>query len=168
MPSNSPTRPFNNAYLLAYSAEHVVYEFEMFLWLAQICGRGTKIGAPTPEDARRVSNVLIESFAIHVRNLIDFLYLSKPKPTDIVAADFFDPDVWETLRPPISQMLERARIRANKEIAHLTSDRIPGSPPEKAWNFSELANEIRPLLLQFAKNALTTRLSPGVSNVIGL
>jgi hypothetical protein len=124
MPSSSPPRPFGDQYLLAYSEEHVVYEFDMFLWLARVCGSGARLGAPTATDAARLSNVLIESFVVHLRNVIDFLYLDRPKPTDVVAADFFDPSVWEGLRPAISATLESARVRANKEIAHLTTERM--------------------------------------------
>jgi hypothetical protein len=166
MPSSSPARPFSDAYLVAYSEEHVVYEFGMFLWLAQVCGSGAKLGAPSAADGTRLSNVLIESFVVHLRNVIDFLYLDRPKATDVVAADFFDPGAWERLRPAISGTLETARVRANKEMAHLTTDRIAGSPPEKAWDFSSLATEIRLLMRLVARNALAARLSPRVSAVI--
>jgi hypothetical protein len=166
MPSSSPARPFSDAYLVAYSEEHVVYEFDMFLWLAQVCGSGAKLGAPSAADAARLSNVLIECFVVHLRNVIDFLYLDRPKATDVVAADFFDPGAWERLRPAISGTLETAQVRANKEMAHLTTDRITGSPPEKAWDFSSLATEIRPLMRLVARNALAARLSPRVSAVI--
>lgn len=99
MPSSSPARPFSDAYLVAYSKEHVVYEFDMFLWLAQVCGSGAKLGAPSAADAARLSNVLIESFVVHLRNVIDFLYLDRPKATDVIAADFFDPGAWRDSGP---------------------------------------------------------------------
>jgi hypothetical protein len=108
MPSTSPERPFSDAYLIAYSEEHVFYEFDMFLWVAQVCGRGAKLAAPTEADTTRLSNVLIEAFVVHLRNVIDFLYLDKPKKTDVVAADFFAPGGWEGLRPPISATLDSA------------------------------------------------------------
>jgi hypothetical protein len=38
---------------------------------------------------------LIESFAIHFRNLFEFFYNQSPKHSDVVAADFFDdPAAW--------------------------------------------------------------------------
>lgn len=166
MPSRSLARPFSDAYLVTYSEEHVVYEFDMFLWLAQVCGSGARLWAPSPADAARLHNVLIESIVVHLRNVIDFLYLDKPKATDVVAADFFAPGAWEGLRPAISVTLEAARVRANKEVAHLTTDRITGSPPEKAWDFTSLANEIRPLMRLVVQHALAARLSPKVSAVI--
>jgi hypothetical protein len=108
-------------------------------------------------------NAVIEDFVIHLRNLIDFLYLDRPQPTDVVAADFFAARRWESLRPPITNSLEAARVRANKELAHLTSHRIAGAPPEKAWESQSLAAEIRPLLQRVVSNAESTRLSPQVA-----
>lgn len=166
MSSSSPARPFSDAYLMAYSDEHVVYEFDMFLWLAQVCGSGLKIGAPSAADATRLSNVRIESFVVHLRNVIEFLYPRSPRSTDVVAADFFDPDVWDGLRPTISGTLEVARHRADREIAHLTSCRITGGPPEKVWDFMSLADEIRSLMRLVAENALPACLSPKVSAII--
>lgn len=165
--SAPPTQPFGDAYLLAYSAEHVRYEFDMFNWLGQVCGNPTvRLRAPSSEDATRLNNVLVESFAIHVRNVIDFLYMDTSKPTDVVAADFFPRADWAQTRPPISPSLNAARVRANKEIAHLTTDRIAGSPPEKAWDFAGLAAELRPVLRLFISGALSSRLSATVATAV--
>jgi len=157
--STSAQRPFTDAYLLAYSDEHVFYEFDMFLWLAQVCGKGTKLGASKVADTTRLNNVLIEAFAVHLRNVIDFLYLEKPRKNDVIAADFYVPGGWEVLRPAISTTLESARGRANKEISHLTTGRITGSPPAKAWDFTALAEELRPLMQLMARQAVAGRLS---------
>jgi hypothetical protein len=165
MPS-SPQRPFSDAYLMAYADEHVVYEFEMFLWLARVCGGETRIGAPSASDVARLNNALIESFVVHLRNVIDFIYPESRKPTDVVAEDFFAPGEWTRFRPKRSRTLTAARVRANKEIAHLTTDRFKGNPPEKGWDFASLAAEIRLLIRLFAGNALAVRLSPKVSAVI--
>ncbi len=84
-----PKRPFDDSYLLAYSAEHVAYEVDMFFWLAAILGNSsTRLGAQSQADAARVSNVLTESFALHLRNILEFLYRDNPRPTDATAADF--------------------------------------------------------------------------------
>lgn len=161
------SRPYTDAYLLEYSHEHVFYEVDMFMWLAQVCGGGAKIGAASPADTTRVSNVLIESFVVHLRNVVDFLFLDEPQRTDIVAADFCADGAWHSVRPAISPVLKKARIRAHKEIAHLTSDRLPGSSPEKQWKFRELAAEVQPILRLFSKIALDGRLSDRVRVRIG-
>jgi hypothetical protein len=159
---------FGDSDLFAYSAEHVAYEFEMFFWLARVCGNPSiKLGAPSSAaDAARLNNVLIESFVVHLRNVIEFFYDLDPRPTDVVAADFLSPSRWEALRPEISDSLRRARTRANKEIAHLTTDRISGNPPNKGWDFQELAKEIEKLVRCFAAEASPSRLSHKVADVL--
>jgi hypothetical protein len=160
----STVRPFCDAYLLEYSGEHVRYEFDMFIWLGAICGNSSvQVGAPTQPDALRLKNVLIEAFAVHLRNVIDFLYIDSPQATDVIAADFLNPGEWSRLRPAMSPHLSRARVRANKEIAHLTTERLAGSPPEKAWDFSAMLSDVAPLLRLFIESALPSRLAPGLA-----
>lgn len=159
--SNMAVRPFTDEYLFSYSAEHVAYEIDMFLWLVDVLSNSsTGLGASSSEDVARLRNIIVESCVMHLRNLIDFLYLNKPQRSDVIAADFFRQTEWNNLRPKISAVLETARIRANKEMAHLTTDRIAGTSAEKAWNFIDLAAEIKSLMQLFAENALATRISP--------
>ena len=80
-------------------SEHLHYEVQMLL-VSEITGQGT------------LHNALVESFAIHVRNMLDFLWPDKPKRKSdwVIAADFFpSPSDWEKLRPKISQLLVDSR-----------------------------------------------------------
>jgi hypothetical protein len=138
----------------------------MFFGMVEVLTRPSVIGAPSAAEANRLKNAVIEVFAIHLRNLIDFLFLERPQSTDVVAADFCATGVWESAKPSITSSLEAARVRANKEIAHLTSQRITGAPPEKAWDPRSLAVEIRPLLQLFVSKAEPSRLSPRVAAAI--
>ena len=158
------TRPFYDSYLLAYSAEHIAYEVDMFFGMTKMLSPLNRIGASSLAEAKRLNFAMIEAFVIHLRNLIDFLYMDRPQSTDLVATDFCTN--WQTLRPTISPVLEKARGRANKELAHLTTDRLAGAPPAKQWDFSALAGEIRPLLHLFVKHARGSALSPVVVQVI--
>jgi hypothetical protein len=158
-------RPYSDQYLLAYSSEHVLYELDMLFGLAQVFARPRDIHASSIEDAHRLKMALIESNVVHVRNVIEFLYPKNVRRTDVVAADFLMTGEWDRLRPPISDSLCTARDRANVEIAHLTSSRIAGASPKKAWNFQSLAQELHPLLKLWASNALGARLSPQVIEV---
>ena len=75
-------------------------------------------------------SALLESFAIHLRNLIDFLYTDPKdaKPDDLVAADFFNSSAaWAP--GAISRSLQEARVRANKEVSHITYKRKAGMDP---------------------------------------
>jgi hypothetical protein len=100
------------------------------------------------------ANALIESFVIHVRCVLDFLYAPKNRrDDDVIAQDYFDdPTEWENLRPPMSANLEKARDRAGKEMAHLTYARLDVTPEAKPWRFVELTNEISDVLGVFLKN----------------
>lgn len=161
------TRPYSDSYLLAYSGEHIFYEVDMFFGLVAMLSIPSRaVVAPSVEEARRVNNALVEAFGIHLRNILDFLYIDRPQPTDVVALDFFTMGTWQTLRPAISRVLEDARVRANKELAHLTTERLAGNVPEKVWAFSALANEVRPLLQFFVAQARSAALSPRVAQAI--
>ena len=161
-------RPFTDQYLLEYSSNHVYYEIDHFLWLAEKLDKQILIGAASPEDVTKVNNVLIEGFGLHLRNVIDFLYpRGSVRPDDIIAADFFAPRSWDALKPaPLSDSLVEARIRSDKEMAHLTTARITGTPPEKQWDFSGIASELKLILRLMCDNALATRLAPNVTNRI--
>jgi hypothetical protein len=148
-------RPFTDTYLFDYSEEHVFYEIDHFFWLAELLGKPNHIiNAPSLKDVARLNNILIEGCTIHLRNVIDFLYLAKPFPTDVVAEDFLPIGDWDKIRPAITSSLDAARTRANKEIAHLTTERIAGAPPAKGWDFPGLADELRPLLRLVSARAL--------------
>jgi hypothetical protein len=163
----TPKRPFPDAYLLAYSSEHVAYEIDMFFGVVELRKRPSfPFGLSINGDREQLNFALIESAVTHLRNIIDVLYKDGPKPTDVAAIDFFDRGLWETRRPRLSDTLDTARRRANRELAHLTTYRIAGAPPEKAWDFDNLANELRPILLLFVTSGKATRLSRVVAAVI--
>ena len=147
--------------LLEYSKEHLCYEIWMLL----------EVGKIENTFGQVFTNMVIESFVVHLRNLITFLYpTSSVHSTDISAKDFFiNPDIWESKRPSLSQILENARNRAHKEMGHLTTERITGADdPKKAWNRSELINEIVPILSLFCGSADKNKLDESVSKLLNL
>jgi hypothetical protein len=112
--------------LTAYSYEHLDYEIGMLV---------ASVKAWPTNHVYPVGNALTEAFAIHLRNLIAFLYPGREVCGDVSARDFMDaPEIWEKAAPPISAVLQLARTRAHREIAHLTVDRIPGSEKGKEWD----------------------------------
>ncbi len=154
-PSPDVKRPFTDAFLTQYSAEHVRYEIDMFFECVEL---RTRPGFTTQALAQLgnhqlVNSALIESFVVHLRNLIDFLYLESPGKTDVVAKDFIATGVWESIRPVETESLKRAKERANKEISHLTSKRIADTHGNKDWDFVGLASEMSALLACFARPA---------------
>ena len=149
-----PTRiAYTDQQLLDYSEEHLLYELHIFRWVAE----------NLPADKGFVLSALLESFAIHLRNLIDFLYTQpgKARNDDLVAADFFDsPDAWDPGAIPKS--LEDARERANKEISHITYKRKGATDPTKPWPVADLFNQIQSVAQKFAAGASSKKLHPSV------
>jgi hypothetical protein len=152
--------PKSDKALREYSKEHLHYEIEMLI----ATGARLQLGA---WNSVAEKNACIESFVIHVRNLIAFLYPTTPKKGDVVAADFFDsPRAWSSSTP--SSSLKQARFRANKEVGHLTTSRISGTPARKGWPVVSLIKEILAELTRFEAGASKKRLDPSVGKVLWL
>lgn len=160
MSTPSIKRPYSDGFLKDYSAKHLRYEIDMFLASVEALSSGLQIAASTPPLALLMKNGLVEVFTIHLRNLIDFLFLENPQPTDVVASDYCAAGDWN---PAITPSLSAARVRANKEIAHLTTARIAGMKPQKNWEPLSLAGELKSHLKVFALRTVTSRLDPSVS-----
>src|ERR1051326_6846827 len=143
----------NDTELPAYSGEHVLYEFAMLQQATNaLVEKAGATGFPT--------SVLIESFGIHLRNLICFLF-DKGQQDDVLAHHFFDdPSAWNT---KISSTLQDARIRANKEISHLTQQRKSDQHPDKPWQVVKLWDEIYQIGKEFASKASASKLHSKVT-----
>jgi hypothetical protein len=134
---------YSNEFLYSYAREHFHYEVLMFIV-------SKKISNQSPPNSFQM-NAMVEVCVLHLRNLIDFFYPNKIESDDIVATHYISD--WNLQRPPISQILEGARQRANKEMAHLTTKRISGAPPEKNWDFNLISIELKKVIEIFIKNA---------------
>ncbi len=103
---------------LRKAAEHLEYEIGMLVSMANILsinvlGRG------------QLANAALESFTIHARNLLDFLYPQGAREDDVIADDYFPiPDDWQKRRTVKTQILENVHRRVGKEVAHLTYARL--------------------------------------------
>lgn len=134
---------------LKEASNHLQYEYWMLNSLAQAIASGIS-------NQGWLTNALLESFVIHVRGLMDFLYNDKPQKDDVVAQDYFASlDEWKKHRPPLSEILEKAKRRAGKEIAHLTYARLDVTPDIKPWSFIDITNEISKVMKVFVENVHT-------------
>ena len=132
----------------------MLYELHIFRWVA----------ANLPPEKGFLLSALLESFAIHLRNLIDFFYTppGNPRNDDLVAADFFDSSsAWNSGAIPKS--LSDARERANKEISHITYRRKSATDPTKPWPVADLFNEIQSVAQKFTSGASSKKLHPNVA-----
>jgi hypothetical protein len=131
---------------LIEASDHLHYEF----WMLMSVARGLATGI-TGDSV--INNALLESFTMHSRVLLDFLYSESPRQDDVVAEDFFDgPDAWSALRPEKPSTLNMVHKRVGKEIAHLTYARQDVTPETKGWLFIEIANEIAGVFQVFLDN----------------
>jgi len=97
-----------------------------------------------------IYNALLESFLIHARILIEFLYRDKPYKDTITANQYFKSDrTWENIRPPKSKLLEETENNAHKYLAHLTYTRLK---EKKLWPYIKIAKDIETALNVFQEN----------------
>ena len=141
-------------------SEHLQYEISMLQSMANGIASGVAGQGP-------IANALIESFVIHVRNMLDFLYAEDPRPDDVIAEDFFDTrEQWTKDRPALSQLLSGVKWRAGKEVAHLTYARLDVTPIGKPWRFVEIANEIAAVISMFSDKVPRHKISGKTSTAI--
>jgi len=148
-----------NADDLRALTEHLYYEVQMTFGLGAwlVHSQGTVLN----QTAR---NAEVEAFTIHVRQLIDFLWMEQPqdsKKRDAFAADYFAPGEWDKLRPARPQILEPAlRRKVGWGVAHLTYDRAWSTPQDKQWNPVALGCALAPAVVCFADNVDPAKLDP--------
>ncbi|MFC1596682.1 hypothetical protein ACFL5Q_01935 [Planctomycetota bacterium] len=136
---------------LAAIAAHLKYEWNMLIQAA------TLLQQLQSQHARRelapgLWSALIESFAVHVRNLIEFLLYGA---TDKYAraVDFFDdPRDWTGNRQR-PQVLNTAQKMANEQIAHLTYGRVHVAPEGREWHVGPIVEALRDVFLDLRRVA---------------
>src|SRR2546425_8770631 len=109
-----------------------------------LSGRILGTSAP-PRTVREfiTKNALVEAFALHLRVLLAFLYSDRQRSDDVCADEFvLDDEAWRRALPAKPESLKTAQQRTGGEIAHLTSRRITGTPPEKGWHL-RLVDDLR-------------------------
>ena len=131
--------------VLLKASNHLYYEIGMFKSLAKdlasgITGKGV------------IHNALLESFTIHARGLLKFLYAGDHKPDDVLADDFFPTSLkWKKVRPKMTKLLKTVRRRVAKEVAHLTYARLDVTPETKPWRFLQIADDMEVSFNEFLR-----------------
>lgn len=124
-----------------FAEEHLLYEAAM---LYMVTG---KLMNRHHEDDAVLRNALLESFGIHNRNLIDFLWLDRPmKDTDAVARDWIEG--WEA--PKMSERLTNVKDRVGKEMVHLSYNRLDVAEDQKGWTVLGIGPEVIGAFVKFA------------------
>jgi hypothetical protein len=103
-----------------------------------------------------LENALLESFGIHSRNLIDFLWHGRPmKDTDAIASDY----VADWKAPAMSERLSRVKDRVSKEMVHLSYNRL--NVEKKGWQVLGIGPEITAAFGTFAVAVPVDRVPEG-------
>jgi hypothetical protein len=141
-------------------------------------------------------NMAVESFAIHCRAMIQFLFghlewierpgkvqerFPPPRPSDVFAHDYA-PD-WRHDCPAPSETLGDSKWRADKHVAHVTTDRRgvnqAGTGVESVWDMHAAVNELGTVMALFVAKApsasfdaeelrkMKARLAPWMSSITG-
>jgi hypothetical protein len=135
-------------------AEHLYYEVGMFLNLAKVLATGA-LGEGS------LNNAVLESFTVHPRVLLEFLFGENLRDDDVVADDFLGSEGrWANLAGEIPPILNAVRQRVGKEIAHLTYARVSVTPEAKHWHFLEIAAAMQSVLERLLAVVPRTRLGP--------
>ncbi|MFZ1240171.1 MAG: hypothetical protein WAV74_12730 [Anaerolineae bacterium] len=139
---------------LIAASQHLLYEF----WMLNSLGRGM---ASAVLGQGPLNNAVLESFAIHARVMLGFLYEGKRYPDDVVAGDYFDdPNDWVKVRPSIPEALIPVQKRANKEVAHLSYKRLGIADEARLWRFIDIAAAIGSIMAVFLRHVPAERLHP--------
>jgi hypothetical protein len=159
------TKVLSDPDLIAYSREHVRYEISMLVDCGHLLSRSFQSESETVVTV--LHNAVLESFAIHLRNIVDFLYPGKNvKLTDVLADHFFPqgkrPAAFQSLPPE----LQAARERAHKQVNHLTTGRLIAGDPGKVWITSRLVDATLNVLVEFVREASPARLDPSLRDYV--
>ncbi len=120
--------------------------------LIQPLGNFALARAGGDETAQAIENALVESFVIHVRTLIEYLFCDKPKrpKDDGIAADLVrDPAEWTRIRGRLPPFLGTVKRRADKEIAHVTFSRKRLAEEAHRWGVGNVHKAISKVLAEF-------------------
>jgi hypothetical protein len=135
-----PINDFSEDELRDYAFEHVRYEITHFVRAAQ--------AVEAARAALFPMNFAVEVFALHLRNLLDFFAPRSQRPTDATAKHFYPG--WE--QPELNVYLTEARWMADKQIAHLTTDRT-ADIDMKTWAVEPIIQSLVPIIERFASGA---------------
>jgi hypothetical protein len=144
--------------LSRFAGRHLAYEITMLFNTGAVLQRGA--------GTQFATNVLVESFGLHLRTVIEFLYDYSRWDDDVGAEEYVkDEQVWRRARRGMPRRLKAAARRAGKQLHHLTLKRYR-SGKRKGWPVAALLADILPPLRTFSEHALPSRLPRRVRRLI--
>jgi hypothetical protein len=128
-------------------SEHVLYE------MAMLVGIPRQFEAAAENDI--MTNVLLEAFVMHARQLVDFFF---DHANDIRASEYFENPIqeWKIVRGKEGSDLKDLVSRVGEEIAHLTWRR---TKPKEPWNLVEILRRLETLSVLFLERVHPSKVS---------
>ncbi|HEY4516393.1 MAG TPA: hypothetical protein VJG64_00440 [Candidatus Paceibacterota bacterium] len=132
---------------LRRSAEHVCYEISMLHFTTQYM---SEIPSHALSVNRYLPNALLESWCVHLRNLLDFFYTQAAERynDDMVAEDYVS-DLRQFKRQRAKVKLPALKKRIAKQIAHLTYHRNVYNKKTKPWHYRDIYGKLKPTISAF-------------------
>jgi hypothetical protein len=124
--------------------EHVFYEISMLQYTY------SELLLIEKRDNR--SNVFVESFALHSRNLIDFFLTeeNQKQQDDVIAIEYkTKSNSYIKKVEKHRQYLREIKVRSNKELAHLTILRKDGISENKGWDYETIHSVLMEIIIDF-------------------
>jgi len=139
--------------LIEFSGEHLFYEIWMLFHVDEALTKGVK--------DQCIYNALLESFVIHASIIIDFFYRSEIYTGDARAIHYIDDKrAWRESLPSYEKYFKKFHRKRNKEVVHLSYNRLEVKLEEKHWNASKIMKQLRKIVDLFLERADPQLLHP--------
>ncbi len=141
--------------------EPVVYEWNMLVAAAE------RVKAAKDSGDAILTNLLLEAFVLHFRQLANFFFAS-PDEGDLHVGQFVGGRSWRTVTGRKNRW-DDLLARANRQVAHLTAERHfkPESRQKQEWPVSRLLREVAEELQVFCDRTDFTGF-PGIAPSTGV
>ena len=133
---------------LLEASKALAYEFQM-LWNTAMLLSSDKFNRPDDVEMLTVNFALLESFLIHARNLLDFLFTRGGNPDYVSAKDYVE-NWWEK-KPKKSLLLTQTHGAIHTDVSHLSFKRNAVLKQSLDWRYLDITLELRERLSDFAK-----------------
>ena len=162
--------------------QHFYYEIQLLseaaaLWYALNYSQSYSLGYTLPNFPpslrRLINNMCLEAVPMHARGLIPFftseLRGRGGRDKDALAKDFIrDGETWT--RPVIDQAnypnLKLISERTDKELAHLSYERVPAAQLQTHWDLAGVTIEISSMISAFIPKCKEEYVSPEIRTLV--
>lgn len=139
--------------LIEFSGEHLYYEIWMLYGVTDTLVKGVQ--------DEYIYNALLESLVIHASIIIDFFYRPQVYAGDSRAFHYIiDRKKWRESLPSYDLYFKTFHRKRNKEVVHLSYNRLDVTLDQKKWNARKIIKQIRKIVDLFLEQADPRLLHP--------